>query len=61
MSEDIPLELKVRRDAMLTHLWYLLEASKTDPTRQPEVDAATHLLDGISDQIDEIRRWRAAS
>ena len=56
---DIPMELKVRRDAMMFHVQYLIQAVKSAPERQPELDAATRVLNDINDSVDRVRRQRA--
>ncbi len=52
MNTNLPIELRVRRDAMMFHLQYLIHAVKADPTRKPELDEATRQMTEINNAID---------
>lgn len=54
----IPMQLRVRRDAMMAHLAYLILAAKTDDSLIPQLDAATLEMDEINNMLDRIRRQR---
>jgi len=58
MNHDLPIEIRVKRDAMMSYVRHLLENSK-DPNNDPELKAATTVLQDINDSIDTIRRQRA--
>ena len=60
MNHDLPIEIRVKRDAMMFYVRHLLENS-TDPNNDPELKAATTVLEDINDSIDTIRRQRAQS
>lgn len=58
MDNLIPLELKVRRDAMIGYLAYLIEECKTNPARENELSAASRVMDDITKTIETIYRQR---
>lgn len=58
---DIPIELKVKRDALMFHLQYLIEATKSDESLRPELEATTRVLNDLNESVDTVCRQRMAA